>query len=60
MPAIKGKLNNLVLKLKVVATGLQNTVATTTTSLVPIVDSAGVVDPALVANPDLSSRLKLT
>jgi hypothetical protein len=45
--AIKGKLNNLGLglNLKVVATGLQNSVATTTT-LVPIVDSVGVVDPA--------------
>jgi hypothetical protein len=48
--AIKGKLNNLGLglNLKVVATGLQNSVATT--SLVPIVDSVEVVDPASVAN----------
>jgi hypothetical protein len=45
--SIKGKLYNLGLSLKVVATtGLQNSVAaaaTATTPLVPIVDSAGVL-----------------
>ncbi len=53
--AIKGKLNNLGLNLKVVATGVQNAVATTTTtttSKVPIADS-GEVDSASGANPDL-------
>jgi hypothetical protein len=46
--AVKGKLYNLGLRLNliVVATGLQNSVAATATSLVPIADSAGVVDSA--------------
>lgn len=57
--AIKGKLNNLGLNLKVVATGLQNSVATTTTTLVPIVDSDGVVDPALGANSDLVEKVEV-
>ncbi len=57
--SIKGKLNNLGLNLKVVATGLQNAVATTTTtSLGPIVDSAEVLDPASVANPDLVEEVE--
>ena len=52
--SIKGKLYNLGLNLKVVATGLQNSVAaaTATPSLAPVVESAGVVIPALVTNPD--------
>ncbi len=52
--SIKGKLNNLGLNLRVVATGLQNSVATTTTtSLAPAAESVGVVVPASVTNSDL-------
>jgi hypothetical protein len=52
--------HGLGLNLIVVATGLQNSVAAaaTATSLVPIVDSAGVVDPASVANPDLVEEVE--
>ena len=46
------------LNLIVVATGLQNSVATTTTSPVPIVDSAGVVDAVSVADPDLVEEVE--
>ena len=56
--SIKGKLNNLGLNLKVVATGLQNSVATTTTFLAPMTESAGVAVPALVANPDLVEEVE--
>ncbi len=59
--SIKGKLYNLGLNLKVVATtDLQNSVAAAaaTTSLVPIVDSAAVVESASVANPDLVEEVE--
>ncbi len=59
--SIKGKLYNLGLNLKVVATtSLQNSVAaaTATTSLAPVVESAGVVVPALVTNPDLVEEVE--
>jgi hypothetical protein len=58
--AIKGRLNNLGLGLNliVVATGLQNSVATTTTSLVPIADSVEVIGPASVANSDLVEEVE--
>jgi hypothetical protein len=55
--SIKGKLNNLGLSLVVVATRLPKAVATTTTSLAPIIDSATLADPALVVDPALAEEI---
>ena len=58
--SIKGKINNLGLKLNCCNRSAECSCSssTTTTSLVPIVDSAGVVDPASVANPDLVEEVE--
>jgi hypothetical protein len=61
--SVKGKIYNLGLSLKVVATtSLQNSVAaaaTATTSLAPMVESVGVVVPASVVSPDLVEEVEV-